>query len=143
MALSNNLAIVAAIDPQIVDNNTVSTDLVDMSLYSRVIFIVEVGFCDTTVNAKIREAKDDAGVTEQDLTGLAITQLADDDDNKQVILEVSAANLSAGYRYVSCDVTVGNGTSGAYISAVGLAGDSRYNPASDNDLASVAEIKTK
>lgn len=138
--MSENLAVVATIDPQLVDNAVKSSALVDMSKVRRLMFVVEVGATDTTVDAKLREAKDASGTDEQDLTGKAITQLGGTDDNKQVIIEVAAEELGAGFTHVSLDVAVGDGTLGAYIAAVGLGGAARNRPVSGDDLASVAEI---
>lgn len=138
--LSEALGLVATIDPQLVDNATVTSDLVSMSECRRLLFVVTVGATDTTVDAKLREATDASGSDEQDLDGKAITQLGATDDNKQVLLEVTDEELSAGYTHVSLDVTVGNGSTGADVAAVGLAGVPRSYPASDLDLASVAEI---
>jgi hypothetical protein len=138
--LSEALGVMATIDPQLVDNATVSSDLVDMGVVRRLMFVLNVGATDTTVDAKLREAQDSGGTGEQDLSGKAITQLGATDDNKQVIIEVAAEELSAGFTHVSLDVTVGDGDTGAYVSAVGLGGIPRHHPASDDDLASVAEI---
>ena len=136
--LSERLPVVATIDPQLVNNATVSSDLVNMSERRRMVFILVIGATDTTVNAKVREAQDSGGTGEQDLSDKAITQLGATDDDKQVVIEVAAEELSAGFTHVSLDVTVGNGTIGAYVAAVALADVSRYKP--DTDLASVAEI---
>lgn len=138
--LSQDLAVVATIDPQIADDATVSSDQVDMSKRDKVMFVISVGATDTTVDALVREATDDQGTDEQDLTGKAITQLAGTDDNKQAIIEVDASELSDGFTHVSLDITVGDGTTGANVSAVALVGHARYQPASDNDLASVVQI---
>jgi hypothetical protein len=139
--MTEALPVVAAIDPQLADDTTVSSDLVDMENRRRVIFVLLVGATDTTVDAKIREAQDGSATGEQDLTGKSITQIAADEDNGQVIIEVAAEEMSTGYTHLSLDVTVGDGSTGAYIAAVALAGVTRYKPDTD-DLSSVAEIVT-
>ncbi len=139
--LSEQLPVVATIDPQLVDNATVSSDLVDMETRRRVIFVLAIGATDITVDAKVREAQDASATGEQDLSGKAITQLSATDDNKQVVIEVTAEELSAGFTHLSLDVIVGDGTAGAYVSVVALADVSRYKP-DTGDLASVAEIVT-
>lgn len=138
--LSQDLAVVATIDPQLADDATLSSDLVSMGIGEKVIFVISVGATDTTVDAKLREAQDASATGEQDLTGKAITQLSGTDDNKQAIIEVDADELSSGFTHVSCDVTVGNGTTGGNVSVVALRGHARYQPASNGDLASVAQI---
>jgi len=138
--LSEDMAVVAIINPQLADNTTVSSSLVDMSRFQKLMFIVNIGATDTTVNAKLRQAQDSSGTAEEDITGKAIVALTGTDDNKQVIIEIDASELSDGFDHVSCDVIVGDGATGAHISCVGLAGHARYAPGSNNDLASVAEI---
>ena len=140
--LSETLAVVATVDPQVVNNTSASSDYVDMENFRRVIFVIAVGATDTTVDAKIQEAQDASGTGAQDLSGKAITQLSATDDNKQAIIEVAAEELSDNYTHVKCVVTAGSGSTGAYVAVIGLAGVARYEPASDLDLASVAEIVT-
>jgi hypothetical protein len=45
-----------------------------------------------------------------------------------------------GRRYVSARVTVADGTLGGNVAVAALAGVARYEPASDNDLATVVQI---
>lgn len=136
--LSENFSIAATIDPQAVDNGSVTSDWVDMSLYRKVSFILNVGDTDVTVDAKLQEAKDASGTDNQDITGFAITQLADTDDNEQVVIEIDSTDLSSGFSHVALVVTAADGTTGALVSAVGLAYDARYVAVSH--LASVTQV---
>lgn len=141
--LSEKVAVGAAIDPQLVDNNNVTSDYIDMSKFERVMFVVQVGATDTTVDAAIMAATDSGGTSAAAVSGKAITQLGATDDNKQAILEINAAEvaaLSGSKTHVACKITVGDGSTGAYVSCIGLAAEPRFHPASDNDVASVAEI---
>jgi len=139
MALHEDVAIVGVIDPQTVNNTSVTSTWVDMQMFDEVMFVVSVGTTDVTVDAKLREATSDTGTGAQDLSGKAITQLSGTDDDKQVVIRVKSDELSSGYRYVACVVTAGNAT-GADVSCVALGSGCRYGPATDYDLASVAEI---
>lgn len=140
--LSERLAVVACIDPDAYVAGAESSDWVDMSKFERVIFVVMAGDLGTsaTLDAKLQEATDVAGTGAQDISGKAITQLteAGTDSNKQAIIEIKADELTAGFDFVSCEMTVAVATSDCGV--IALAGDPRYHPASDNDLASVDEI---
>jgi hypothetical protein len=130
-------AIAATIDPQAVDNASQTSDWVDMSKYNRVAFIVCVGATDTTVDIKLQSATADDGTGAADISGKAATQLTATDDNKQVVIEITAEEMPANTGYCAAVVTAGDGTSGALVCAVGLGTVARYAPVSH--LASVAE----
>jgi len=133
-------AVAATIDPQIVDNATVTSDYIAVKNGFAVIFTLLLGAIDTTVDAVIKEATDSSGTSAQSITGKAITQVADTGDNTQRIIEVRADELSAGFTHVAIAVTAGNGTVGAYVAAVGELAELRYQSATNFDLASVTEI---
>lgn len=136
--LSERLALVATIDPQLVDNATVTSDWVPMAQLRRVLFTLLLGATDTTVNAKLQRASDNTGSDAEDVSGKAITQLGASADNRQAQLEMSAAEMGT-FGYVRLSVTVSDGTSGAQVAAVGIGTDARYAPARTLRLSSVAE----
>lgn len=135
-------AVVAAIDPQLVDNAAVTSDWASMADFDFVDFVVNVGATDITVDAKVQSADDSSGTNNTDVTGLSVTQLSATDDNKQVVLRIHRTQLNTGDTHVAVVVTVGDGTTGAYVSAVGLGFQSNYQPATNYDVASVAQIKS-
>lgn len=134
-------AVVAAIDPQTVDNAAVTSDWADMRNFDYVMFVVNVGATDITVDAKVQSADDASGTNAADISGLAVTQLGATDDNKQVVLIVSHDELNGDDDFAAVVVTVGDGTTGAIVSAVGIGFGSDYEPASNYDVASLAQIK--
>jgi len=138
--LSEKIAVMGAIDPQLVDNTSVTSDWVPMENLGQVLAVLNVGATDITLDAKLQEATSAAGAGAADLTGKAITQFAATDDNKQALIGVRADEISSGFTHVALVVTVGDGVAGAYVSAVLLGGDARYRPADDLDVASVDEI---
>lgn len=138
---SDFVAVVSTIDPQAVDNNTYTSDWVDMGKFSAVMFIGLQGAADIAVNAKIRSAEDSSGTNAADITGLAIVAQGGSDDNEQWIICVREDQLAAGHTHVALVVTVGDGTSNL-LAAVGLGFGSNYLPASEYDLSSVAQIIT-
>lgn len=142
-SLSESLAVVATIDPQSVGVGTANTDVIDLKLYRRVLFVLAVGALGAsgTVDFAVRGDSASGGSFTTNITGKAITQLtkAGSDDNKQVVVEISAEEAAAqGFRYVRGLLTVGTAASQACV--VVLAGGLRYSPAAEFDLASVDEI---
>lgn len=137
--LYEQLAVVATIDPQLVDNNSVTSDWVDMSEARELLFVIQAGATDTTINAKLQAATDNTGTSAADITGKAITQLTATDDNAQALIHIRADEVPAGKSHVALVVTVGDGTTGGYVSAIGLASRLRYSDPG-NHLASVVEI---
>jgi hypothetical protein len=146
--LSEELAIVACIDPDNRASSTTLSDAIDMSVHDRVMFIVAVGAMQLsarTYDFKVVECATSGG-TYTPISGKSITQLTGADANKQVIVNVQASDLSDGYRYIKGRLYVGGVTgTGANESAViALAGVTRFSDAvtstSYGDLASVDEI---
>ena len=139
--LSEQLAIVATIDPDAYAASTVLTDAIDMSKFRRVMFIVMAGTlgASATLDFKVTECATSGG-TYSDLSGKSITQLtqAGSDDDKQVIVEVAAEEMGSGKRYLKGSLTIGTATSDAGV--IALADVGRYKPESGSDLASVDEI---
>jgi len=137
--LSEQLALVATIDPVSQGAGTVYTDAIDMSCWERVLFVLSVGVMgsSSTVDFGVCEGATTSPTTV--ISGKSITQLTDasTDDNKQVIVEVRADELDPANRYVRGKLTVG--TAASLVSVVAL-GTGYHKPASDYDLASVDEI---
>jgi len=139
--MSEHLPVVAVLHSQLVNAGSRYSDIVDLATRRRVFFVLDVGDTDTTVDAHLDEFTSPGGAGRHTLAGKSITQLAATDDNSVVVLEVSAEELSKGYRAVQLVVTVGSGSTGAYVCAVGLADVSRYRPDRD-DVSQVVEVVT-
>lgn len=140
---SERLAVAATIDPANHNNSTQVSDWIDMRKFHEAAFVLLLGAADAAVNAKLREATDGSGTDAQDITGKGMTALGGSDDNKQVVFNLRAEEmtLNSGYTHAALSVTVGNGTTNI-VGAVGLGLRPRFAPASDDDLSSVAEIVT-
>ena len=137
-------AVVATIDPDVTVASTVVSDAVDMSLFDQVLAIVMAGTlgASATLAAKLEQATTSGG-TYKDVTGKDITtmtQASPDSSDKQALINCRAEELDInnGYRWVRLSITVATATSD--VGALVLAFGARYGPASDSDLASVAEI---
>lgn len=145
--LSEELAIVSVIDPDDRASSTTLSDAIDMSVHDRVMFIVAVGAMQSTrtFDFKVVEC-DTSGGTYTPITGKSITQLTGVDDNKQVVVNVNASELTAGYRYVKGRLYVGGvtGTAANEACVIALGSSTRFSDAvtstSYGDLASVDEI---
>jgi len=138
--LSEQLAVVATIDPADISGAAQDSDIFSMQLHRRALFILSTG---ATVNApgilvQIREAADAAmtATTAVILTGAATAVVATD---SQFLFEVSAEAMQANHTYLNARVDAGAGATLA--SMVVLADVERYHPASDRDLASVVSIQ--
>ena len=136
---SESAAVVACIDPDETSASTVNSDGVDMSLFDNVSFILMAGTLGSsaTVDMNITSGSDNStfGTTVKSITQL--TQAGSDAD-KQVVVNVSAQDLTEGDRYVRADVTVGTAASDIGLVAIGF--NPKHAPASDNDLSTVDEI---
>lgn len=143
MKPSDFISVAGAIDPQSnAADATKTSDYVDLSQFNALLAVVNVGAVTATgkVDAKLVQATAADGTGKKDISGKAITQLTDASSNKQVEINLFAEELDTdnGFRYVALEVT--NTTAAAIVSAVLLGASGRYDPASDNNVASVAEI---
>jgi len=139
--LHEGLQVVATIDPQTVANSEAVSDAIDMSKYRRVMAIFSLGdMAAETIDARLEsDSASDFGTSKE--TAVAATQLAahaTNNDNNQIILELSGDDLTDGDQYVRGRMITGGGTGGP-ASCV-ILGEPRYS--NEADLASVVEIKT-
>lgn len=136
-------AIVATIDP---DSNAAAahvSDYADMGKFQTLLAVIQLGILGAaaTIDAKLVQATDAAGTGKKDITGKAITQLVKaTDDDKQALINVRAEDLDIDndFAFVALELTVGAAASQS--SAVLLGMGARYEPASNENLATVAEI---
>jgi hypothetical protein len=137
-------AIVATIDPDAYSAGTETSDYVDMSGFESIQAVIMAGTLGTsaTLDAKLVQATDASGAGKKDISGKAITQLtqAGTDSDKQSVINCFAEELDINnsFRYVAIEMTVAVAACDA--GAIVLGHGAKYNPASDNDLASVDEI---
>lgn len=143
---SEQAALVGAIDPDAYGAGTEVTGWVNAGLFAELMAVVSVGDFVATglLDAKIEQAQDSGGTGAKDLTGAAITQLtqAGTDDNKQAVINFSAADLDTnnGFEFVRLSMTLT--TAGADAAGYLFGLNPRHGPASDNDASTVDEIVT-
>lgn len=145
--LSERFALVGTIDPDAYVASTITSDWVDMGKFDRLMAVIYLGTlgASATIDAKLEQATDGSGTSAKDITGKAITQLTQagtDASDNQAIIDVKADELdkttNPDFDFVRLSITVAVATSDVGGAVYG--GNARNKPASDNDLASVAEI---
>jgi hypothetical protein len=140
------VAVVECTDPDAYTTGAVTGDIIDMSDFEQVMFVVMVGDLGSsaTVDFQVYQGNTAALGSPKVITSAAITQLTDasTDSDKQAIVVVKQADLdeAGGFRWIRGTLTVGTATSDAGVIALGLY--PTYGPASDYDLSSVDEIVT-
>ena len=137
---SEQWAVVGVVNPDALGAGAHDTDEIDMSLWSRIVAVVNGGALGSsaTLDFKLQDATSSGG-SFSDISGKAITQLtqAGSDDDKQALVNLRFDELQESGRYVKGVLTIGTATSYAGCVVMGLP---RYYPASDNDISSVDEI---
>lgn len=138
--LSQSLAIVGTVDPASYSAQT-NSDAVDMLLFRRCLFVIAAGVIGANTVTAVVKGGTDGSTFPTTITSKSIaagTFSGSTDNNKQALIEVIDSECAAqDVRYIRVEIT----PSGAsLLSAVVLAGEARYEPASDSNLASVAEI---
>lgn len=137
--ISEDLAVLAVANPALVDNAAVATGWVKLDKAQRALALFVVGATDIGITSiLVQEATDGSGTGAATLK--SATNLTATDDNKQVLINVDAAELSNGYSHVRFTATVGDGTVGAQVCAVILGACTRWKPASMFNAASVTQV---
>lgn len=141
--VSENLAVLATIDPVSQGAGTVSTGYVDASKFAQLLALIDVGAmtATSTVDAKFQQATDNTGTGVKDVTGKAITQLlAAGGNNRQVQIDLRDEQLDVtnGFRFVRLTVTVAAAAS--LLSAVVFGAWARQGTAADSNQAGVVQI---
>ncbi len=151
MSMSNLLpsevaAVLATIDPDANTNATYLSDAIDMSKFDALLAVILIGTMagSSTINASFTQAMTSGGTYKAISPAKAMTALSQavspDDSDKQVLMNLRAEELDIDndYRYVKLSLVIGAAASDS--AAVVLGFGSRFGPAYDHDLASVAEI---
>lgn len=144
MNLSDSVVVAATIDPDVLTAAAYTSDWVDMATFERIQAIAMAGTLGSsaTFDAKLQQATDSSGTGAKDISGKSITQLTQaspDDSDKQAVIDCEGNELDVAnsFTHVALVITVGTATSdGGGL----IIGESKHKPATDHDLASVAEI---
>lgn len=140
---SEYCALLAAVDPQS-SSTAKSSSYVSIAKFHKIGALIHVGAITSggTVNAKLEQASSSGGTGVKDITGKAITQLADTESNKQywINLDPSELDLANGFTFVRLTITPA--TQASLIAGSLFGFDPRFAPASDSDAATMSEIIT-
>jgi hypothetical protein len=140
MLPSDRVAVAAVINPGALTAGAKNSGWIDMALYTRLMAVITTGTlgASATLDAKWQQADDSSGTNAVD-SGAALTQIVKaSGDSKQAVMNFVPSVSYTSKRFVRLVMTVGTATSDA--SAVVLGFDARHNPASANDLSTVAQI---
>ena len=142
--LSQDVAVLAVIDPDANAAGALTSDWVDMTVFQRIMGICLAGTLGTsaTLDMKFQQATDSSGTGNKDITGKAITQLtqAGTDADKQAIINLRADELDVAGNFTHAALVLTTAVATSDSGAIILGDSARYQPANDNDLASVDEI---
>ena len=142
--MSEEFALVATVDPDVLTAATHTSDWVNMTTFQQIMAVVLAGTlgASATFDAKLEQATDSSGTGAKDVSGKSITQLtqAGTDSDKQAIINLRADELDVAndFTHVRLSITVATASSDG--AGVIFGRRARYQPASDHDLASVDEI---
>jgi hypothetical protein len=145
---SDQVAVLASIDPASVAPSTVVSAWVSVANYHRVAAYLKTGAmtATSTINASLQQATNSSGAGAKAINFTSgspcqIAQLlAASNSDEQVILECKVDDLDAnnGYCYVALSVTVAAAAS--ILSADVLGVNPRFGPASAGNNASVVQV---
>jgi hypothetical protein len=140
---SEHLAVLATIDPSS-SSAAQNTGWVNAGNFFAYMALIDVGAMTATgtVDAKFQQAVDGSGTSVKDISpAKAITQLlAAGGNNRQVILNMKAADLDVanGFSFIRLNVTAA--TAASLVSAVLLGAFPRYEDAAQFNQAGVAQV---
>ena len=112
---SDQITLLAVLDPVSQGAGTVTTGWLDASKYTSYLITLLAGAIAATgtLDAKLQQAKDSSGTGAKDITGTSITQLTDNDDNKQVLINLRAEHLDInnGFNHFRLSLTAATAAS--------------------------------
>ena len=140
---SEELSILATIDPASQAAGTVSSGWVSVANFHALMAVVETGIlgASATLDAKVQQAQDNVGTGAKDVTGKAILQIVKaTGDNKQAFINLKPEDLdnTNGFAYVRLSLTIGVAASIVAGKVVGM--NPRYATADIFNQAAVVQV---
>lgn len=141
---SEQLAILATLDPSNQSAGAANTNWLPLNSYHSLLAVIETGALanGSTVDAKLQQAIDGNGTGAKDIAGKSITQLtqAANGANRQALINLRPEELdvNAGFAYVRLVITVG--TAAAFTATQLLGMNPRYEPADGANQSAVAQV---
>ena len=141
--ISEQLGLLATIDPVSQGVGSVATGWVKADKFDRFMAVIQTGVLGTaaTVDAKLQQATSAAGANAKDVTGKAITQIVKaSGDNKQALINLRADELDTNGGFAWFNVTITVGAAASLVAASVVGGRAKDAPASASNQAAVAQI---
>lgn len=140
---SEELSILATIDPASQAAGTVSSGWVSVANFHAILAVVETGIlgASATLDAKVQQAQDNVGTGAKDVTGKAIVQIVKaTGDNKQALINLKPEDLdnTNNFSYVRLSLTIGVAASIVAGKVVGM--NPRYATAEIFNQAAVVQV---
>jgi hypothetical protein len=128
--ITQRLGIANGVPPQTINNSTVTTAGVDMSLFHRAFFTLCIGSVTAggTISAKLQESSDDSTFT--DLGGSNVSITGKTTTNKIETFEVRADQITK--RYVRLSVTEG-GSQNVLVAVTAAGDECNHKPGNANN----------
>lgn len=129
--LTEQIAILAALNPVSVAASTVVTSWVPVANYHSFVAAIQTGVLGTaaTVDAKFRQATDASGTGAKDVTGKAITQIVKaTGDNVQAFIEMRGEEIDSNNAFTHIALSVTVGTAASILAAQLIGSNPRYLP---------------
>ncbi len=140
---SEELSILATIDPISQGAGTVSTAWINVVNFHAFLAVVQTGVMGAaaTLDAKVQQAQDNAGTGVKDVTGKAIVQiLKASGDNKQSLINLKPEDVDNANSFGFVRVTLTVGVAASLVSGQLLGVNPRYASADAFDQAGVVQI---
>ena len=140
---SEELSILATIDPASQAAGAVTSGWVSVANFHALLAVVETGIlgASATLDAKVQQAQDNVGTGAKDVTGKAILQIVKaTGDNKQAFINLKPEDLdnTNGFAYVRLSLTIGVAASIVAGKVVGM--NPRYATADLFNQAAVVQV---
>lgn len=141
--ISEQLAVLATVDPVSQAAGSISTGWISASAFERFQAIVQTGLLGAaaTVDAKLQQATDSIGTGVKDVTGKTITQIVKaTGDNKQAVIGIRANELDMSNSFSYFRLTITVGVAASLVGAVVQGGMAKNTPASALNQAAVVQV---
>lgn len=138
--LRETLPVVAVINPQVVANSEKFSSVIDFSILHQAIAIASLGdIAAEAIDVKFYACDSDGNNASAVTSATQLAAHASNNDNKQIIINVRAADLLAsGKQYGKFGIVTGGATGGP--AGLVVLGQPRAGAASAQDLASVVQL---
>ena len=142
VTLAESLGVIGVINPDAYTAGDVYTDPIEMDRVNQLIAIVNIGEItgDGTVNFALQQSATSGGVSttiDDGVTPKSMTEIVTTGD-KQVVISLDASEIGTAKPFVKGKLTTAVAASDVGVVILGSA--ARFNPASDLNLGSVAQV---